>query len=105
MNYEPIYTITVMTKLELDDKGWLDTGSQRIVGFRHEFDDAVEVVKENMCDIYETIYNYAVIEKVEPFLYPDCLTRWFYKYNREKDSYEPIEEPACVKHFASFAIG
>ena len=105
MNTNPIYTITVMTKLETDDKGWLNTGSTRIVGFRHELDSAKEVVEKNMCDIWETCYDYAVIEKVDPCLYPDCMERYFFKYNKEKDGYDPIPEPECAKHFNAFGIG
>ena len=96
--------MTVMTKLKKDEKGFPDLGISEIVGFRHELEDAKETVKENMCDIWETMFNYALIEKVEPCLYPDCLERWFFRYNRETGKYEEIEEPDWIKNFAGIGF-
>jgi len=85
-------------------------GSSRCVGYYDNFKDADEVVKNNLGDIFETIYNYAVIEKVKPGLYPCCRERWFYKVHIKNNSwqdaiYKPIDEPYCVKHVVNFAIG
>lgn len=100
-----IYVINTMTKLEKDQNGFPDFGSERIVGFYKEFKDAEDAVVNNICDIYETIYNYALIEEVEEGLYNSSLNRWFYKYNKEKDEYEKIEEPEFLKHYSGFTIG
>ncbi|MDN5317612.1 MAG: hypothetical protein PWR08_1737 [Thermoanaerobacterium sp.] len=56
--------------------------------------------------MWETCYNYALIEKIEQGLYQaDNQNRWFYKFSRETGIYEPIEEPEEVKHWCNFAIG
>ena len=48
---------------------------------------------------------HSVIEEVEPALYPDCLNRWFYKFNMETKEYEPMDEPEILKGCHSIGIG
>lgn|SRR5690554_3614814 len=105
-----MYIYTITTFEELDNEYGGIAGSSRCVGYYDNFKDADEVVKNNLGDIFETIYNYAVIEKVEAGLYPACLERQFYKIHVENDdyrnvTYEPIDEPECVKCIVNFAIG
>lgn len=57
-----------------------------------------------MGDINETIYDYAVIEKIGPGLYPYCINRWFYKFNYKDDAYECIIEPDCISKNSTFAL-
>lgn len=93
-----IYLITTFDKLEPDERYGYSLGSTRSVGFRYSFELAEEVVKTNMCDIWEYCYDYACVEELAPCLYPDAERRWFYKYNREINGYEPIEEPDFMHH-------
>ena len=94
-----IYLITVFDKLESDDRWGYNLGSTRSVGYRNSFELAEEVVKTNVCDIWEYCYDYACIEELGCELYPFAQRRWFYKYNREIDGYEPIEEPEYLKRY------
>lgn len=97
-----MYFITVIEDL---DPEWGTKGT-RCVGYKKTFKNADQAVRENWCDINETIYNYAVIEFFkDDAIYPTCLERWFYKFNYEKSIYKSIEEPIEVKHFCNFAIG
>ena len=102
---ENIFLITVFEKCEPCDRWYFNLGSTRSVGFRHTFEDAEEVVRNNMCDIWETCYNYAVIHEIGCELYPSYHMRKFYKYNRDIDGYEPIDEPECFKHIDFCGIG
>lgn len=95
---QKIYLITVMDKLEHDERWGYKLGDTRSVGFRYTFELAEEVVKTNMCDIWEYCYDYACIEELACELYPDAHHRWFYKFNEEKKVYEEIEEPWFIKH-------
>lgn len=92
-----IYLITVFDKIEEDKRWGFNLGSTRSVGFRWTLEDAVEVVEKNMCDIWEYCYDYACIEQLNGALYPWAEERWFYKFNREKDGYEEIDEPWFMK--------
>ena len=64
-----------------------------IAGFFTDLAEAIRVVKENVTDIFEHCYNYAVVEGYEEGLYsrPE-LTRWF-KYDAESDTAFEIEPP------------
>ena len=96
---ENIFLITVFTKCESDQRFGAKLGSRRSVGFRHSFEWAEEVVKTNMCDIWEYCYDYACIEELGPELYPYHQSRKFYKYNRTINGYEEIEEPECLSGY------
>lgn len=102
-----IYTITTFENF---DNKYGRPSNSRCVGYYENFKEADKVVRDNFGDIYEWLYNYAVIEKVESGLYPGCIERWFYKVYIENEDYKnviykPIEEPECVKHIVNFAIG
>ena len=97
---DKIYTVTTMTKLE-QDLGWPRFGNTRLVAWYEKFDDAEKCVIYNDGDIWETCYDYAVIEEVEQGLYPYCKNRWFYKFNERSKGYRNIEEPEFMEHFAN----
>lgn len=101
-----IYTIMVMTDLYQDEQTKSpEFGSSRVVGWEPEFDKANEDVRFNVMDIYETCYRFALIEECYLGLYYPASKRWWYAYNKEKDEYEPIDEPDFIKGFCGFTIG
>ena len=97
MDNKTIFVITVFEKCEPNDKWYADTGCTRSPCFRPTFELAEEVVKTNMCDIWETCYNYACIEEISQMLYPHCESIHYYKYNKDIDGYEKIEAPKLLK--------
>ena len=74
-------------------------------GFYHNFEEAEQDVLNNACDIWEYTYNYAVIEKMDPGIYPINNERHFYKFNLETKKYEWINEPKKLNHIVNFSIG
>lgn len=69
---DAIYIVRVSATDDLtiaDRVGWYDNEK-----------DALEAVKTNTCDIWETCYNYAVVEKVEQGMFPTCKKMWIFKY-------------------------
>lgn len=102
---ETMFFITCMTKLEKDDLGWPEYGSMRTFGYYKTFEDCDESLKCNACDMHETIYHYAVVEKIEEGIHPLALERWWYKYDREKGGFFPMEEPEFMKHYINIALG
>jgi len=77
----------------------------RCWGFYDNFDDADQAIRGNFTDMWETIYDFAVIEEYLPGISGYNFNRWFYKYNIEQDIYEPIDEPLGLKHYVGFAMG
>lgn len=103
-NYTTIFMITVFSKCEPGDDCYSPKlGYRRTVGFRPTFELAEEVVKTNMCDIWEFSYDYACIEEIGCELYPEYQQRWFYKYNRDINGYEEIEKPAILENYCNIA--
>ena len=100
MKDESIFLIETFQKI--DD---LDFGAERAPGFYYSLEDAEDVVINNCCDIWEFLYDYASIHEIKPGLYPHYEMRKFYKYNELTEKYEPIEEPASLKHYGICAIG
>jgi hypothetical protein len=99
-----VFFITTMTKCDeaSSEKHFDRFGSIRTVGYRDTLKAAQDVVKYNMCDIYEYCYNYACIEEIGPEIYPEVRNRWFYKFNRETDCYEPIDTPDYLCQYENF---
>lgn len=103
-----IYTVLVCSRLDIDPKDkFPDTGSDRIVGYFFDKDEAFHHVMNNDCDIWEYTYDYAIIERVEPGFYESAGRddRWFFKFNHDKCEYERIDEPESYEHFSGFTIG
>lgn len=97
-----IYMVTTFTKMEKDDLGWPDTGSSNFIGWFSAERRAREFVINNECDIWETIYDYALIEEWCEGYSGYTLDAYWYKYNREIDKYEPILAPERAKNFCGF---
>ena len=108
-----IFTITALEKIEeLKTKtgkktGIADFGASRIIGFYFTYDDAYDVVTNNQCNIYEMVYKYVLVEKIAPGVYNGATSesRTLFKYNREKNKYEPVEEPAFLSRLYGIGIG
>lgn len=101
-----IYAIKTMTKCETVDKYWCEFGHERTVGFYTNFLDAYSTVHNNVGDLCETIYNYAMIEEVEEGLYGSAGMRtWWFKYNQDTGTYDEIPIPEFCKNKFGFTIG
>jgi hypothetical protein len=98
MNRSPIYTITTIRASLM--------GGSRSPGFYHELEEAKSTLVNNDLDINEMgYYPYAVIEMVNPGLYTVPRTELWYKWNHEKDSYEPCEKPERFKKTCAWSLG
>lgn len=95
-----IYVIMVMHDINVEI-------GDRIPGYYFDKDIAFEAVKNNWCDVWETCYNYALIEEIEEGLYKSAAKghRWWFKFNLENKQYEEIDEPECMKKHCGFTIG
>ncbi len=97
-----VYFITVCEKPpHKNDRGQLvfdDETDIRVMGVYYSIKKAREIVKNNVSDINETIYNYAIIEGVRGGMYPcyipdiEDTTREVYRFNKGARTYEPISD-------------
>lgn len=102
----PIYTIGTFEEFKKIGSGEeIYPLGMRVVGFYTDKTKAEDTVINNVCDLWETIYDYAVIERIDEGIYKSTHERQFYKYNMDLRKYESIEEPKELKHFAGFTMG
>ena len=83
----------------------LPNRGQRCFGYFQTFEEAEEAVLNNYCDIWETIYEYAVIEKVRDGIHQYDFNPTWYKWNLEKECYEKTEKPDFADGYAGWGIG
>ncbi|MCK9309981.1 MAG: hypothetical protein M0P99_06890 [Candidatus Cloacimonetes bacterium] len=111
MNPETMFFITTFEKLEFDESyGWWRFGDKRTPVFYTDLETARDVVVSNAMDMYETIYEYVVIEEIEVGrFYPECVSKELYKVkNADKyidTTYERIELPDNFPEYFSIVIG
>lgn len=77
----------------------------RCWGFYNNWYEADNTLSNNITDLWETFYDYGVIEEYGAGIGGYNFKRWFYKYNRETGFYDKIDEPKELKHYAGFALG
>ena len=65
----------------------------RSVGFYSSVEKAKEAIEENRCDIFESFYEYAVVEAVEEGLHPKTTEEAWYKWDHGKGRYVACETP------------
>ena len=94
---QTIFLITTFERCEPGVDGYI-FGDKRSVGYQFSFELADAMVRTNVCDIWESCYDYACIEEYGPYMYPDCIDRWLYKYNRETGEYESILIPEWMEY-------
>ena len=79
----------------------------RCVGYFKTFEEAERVVTHNLDDIWETCYDYAVIENIPEGLYQYDFHPTWYKFYKTVNGYIECEQPAFVKAISGvgYAIG
>ena len=80
----------------------------RTWGFYSYKEKALEILRHNYTDLWETVYDYAVLEPyyegISGYSFDD--EREFFQYDYKENKYYPIGyEPEEVKHYVGFAIG
>ena len=103
-----MWFVTTLEKLELSDNGFPAYGSIRTPLFCAKEEDAVQSLEHNRCDMWEFLYEFAVIEYFDPDqMYGGCdnyRRRWF-KFDETLGGYREIDEPEFMNHFINIAIG
>lgn len=73
-----------------------DVKDTRCVGYFKTFEEAEQAVIKNACDIWETCYDYAVIENIKEGLYQYDFHPTWYKYYKPTSGYIKCEQPDFV---------
>ena len=100
-----MYFITCFQKCERNELGWFDGGCQRTFGYRETLELAEEALNLNMCDMREGLYDYAVIEKLGPYIHPLAEEEIWFKWDDEKSGFFRIDKPEATYGFCNYAFG
>lgn len=81
-------------------------GDTRCVGYFRSFKEAENVVLNNVYDIWETCYDYAIIEHIPEGLYQYDFHPVWYKYQKTTCGYVKCEQPEFIQATdVGYAIG
>lgn len=98
MNETPIYTVTTIRHA-------LAAGN-RAVGFYHTLKEATDALVNNVMDINECgYYRYGVIEIVPPGIYTYPREELWFKWNPDKEQYEPCPKPERFAQVIGWSLG
>ncbi len=102
-----MYFITGMTDIQNEKTNFgseeAKKHSSRCFGYHIEKEDAFEAVRKNVCDMHETMYDYIVVEYIEPGIHGMAEVAGWFKYNDETDGYDDIVVGRTG--FCNYAIG
>ena len=84
--------------------GIAEIEDSRTIGYFLTLEDARKVVRNNLYDIHENYYKYAVIEEVEPGLYSSTESKSFW-YRWTTRGYRRIQKPSQISQIVGFTIG
>ena len=80
--------------------------SNRVWGWFENFEDAVEIIENNISDIWEYCYEYAMIEEVPAGLYSFPRQEWWWKWEGgETGKYIPTTRPEDFEQTVCMSIG
>lgn len=85
-----------------------DFGDMRTFGYLESFEEAEKALNENWCDMFECLYRYAVVERINPGKVKNIICeskdrKWF-QYDVEKDGFFQLEEPIINENVPNFAF-
>lgn len=111
--HDPIYMVTMISMRDPDpeldtwltdrndpdvtDKDGQIQDSTRMVGWFANLDEATKTVENNIGDLHEYYYKYAMITTVPEGLYRFDLSPQFYEYDMSKKKYVRIQTPQCLR--------
>ena len=104
MKNKSYWFITVFEKIP-NKNNLFDLGASRCWGFYTDYNKALETLHNNITDLYENFYNYAVLEEYYEGILSTSGKRQFFIFNRNKNGYIEIDEPKCFSVWSGFAIG
>ena len=97
-----MWFITVFEKC-IPSEYLCDHGDMRCWGYFKSREHAASALEQNVCDMHEGCYDYAVLERIDEGVSAYAGERQFYQF--KNGGYVEIPEPECMKRLVNFAIG
>ena len=97
MNRPTIYAITTFPP-----KGY---GELRTFGYYLYLEDALQAVKENRCNMHESLYMTLVIEEIPEGIHAMSQSERWFEWDEVAQQWTVGEKPAELRGVTSFAMG
>jgi len=82
------------------------TSRSRTFGFYNTLDEAYKAVESNRCNLHECLYDYLVIEYIEPGIHPTVEKEYWWEWVAENNRWEDgIEKPVEFIGVVNWALG
>ena len=75
------------------------------IGFYSDFNIALNIVTNNICDIHEQSYDYCVIESFCEGIYESSTKEIWFEWVNSRKCYTECEKPKSFTSTKNFAIG
>ena len=62
-------------------------------------------LNENVCDMHECLYEFAVIESIGQGIHSHAKEVAWFRWNEEKQGFFEIEKPECTRNYSNYALG
>lgn len=99
-----MFFVTVIEcKEKLGNPNW----DSRTMGYYRNREKAVDAVTDNVLDIHEHSYNYAVVEEMDEGVYPMCKSEQWFKWegDNETGKYVCVPQPEQFKGIINWSMG
>lgn len=96
-----MYFITVFENVA----EWPNTGDQRAWGYYYKFADAKRAVENNLTNLHENCYNYALIERIDQGICGYAEQMQWYVWDYENQRYTEMDQPESMKRLCNLALG
>ena len=100
-----MFFITCFEQCQKNELGWFDGGNERTFGFFDNLETCKQALRENWCDMNETIYNFAVIEYIPQGIHPKAREIAWFHWDKERDGFFECEKPNATNHIVNHALG
>ena len=89
-----MYFVTSVSKASEEDKRLgFHFGGTRCWAYYCNKNDAFSCVQNNETDIWETVYDFAVVEQIAEGILPRLIERWWFEFDIEKREFRQVECP------------
>ena len=100
-----MFLITCLERIERNDRRFLICGTRRTFGYFPTLEEAESALNNNLCDMHEYLYDYALIEEIHYGIHPDVQQEFWFQWDFEKRGFFRIEKPKETVGKHNFALG
>lgn len=94
-----MYFFTVLDEITQSADGSICLNTSGARGFSEDLTQVQDWIHNNIDDLYDGEYCYAIIEKVEQGINEPVTWRQLFKFDENKNGYTEIDEPDFIKKY------